>query len=150
MKWEVATIDQYVQAKAFVDTALIPLVDIELGDEIESAVTTSAFVTGVANKMEEQLKGRVLLLPAMTTISDESFATLYQRINAWHSYLKQQGFKNVVFLTQNTEWIERQTEVDSAILVLDSAPESLDLFPQEVSRMTKKTVTMLIEIWQKG
>lgn len=102
MKWEVKDIDQYLRAKEYVDTAIVPLVALSFDSDLKQLASKGEFILALANEMERQLKGRILLLPPYTYLKnheDDSDKVLKK----WKDTIKLH-FKHVIFLTSDEKW----------------------------------------------
>ncbi|BBP90303.1 hypothetical protein BsIDN1_39210 [Bacillus safensis] len=58
MKFQAEDADRFLQSKAYIDTAIIPLVGID-ADQMKQTVSLGEFTILVADELERQLKGRV-------------------------------------------------------------------------------------------
>ncbi|MFN2745605.1 MULTISPECIES: YpiF family protein [Bacillus] len=101
MKWNAHDADVYLNAKEYIDTAVIPLISVQLGDQFKSAVSKGEFTSILAEELERQLKGRVYLFPPYTYLhadekSAEDLADL-EEMAARH-------FRHIVFLTTDERW----------------------------------------------
>ncbi len=60
MKFQAEDADRFLQSKAYIDTAIIPLVGVN-ADQMKQTVSLGEFTILVAEELERQLKGRVFL-----------------------------------------------------------------------------------------
>lgn len=148
MKWDQASVETYLNNWEVIDTALIPVIKVELGREAAESINRAAWVYGVANQLEEQLAGRVILLPAIPyTHSAEPV------INYLVSFAREmtQKASNVIYLTAEQELKEKDASNPLKLLVMDleekgsQPPSTQDLFD-----VAQKYVPLLIRMWQKG
>lgn len=63
MRWRMTDAKDYLQAKDYIDTAVIPLINIKVGDHFKMAAEKGEFTQLLSEELERQLKGRVYLLP---------------------------------------------------------------------------------------
>ena len=66
MKWIVKDVEQFEQAREYVDTGVIPLLSISAAKEMKMVVEQGEFIELLSTELEREYKGRVLLLPAFT------------------------------------------------------------------------------------
>ena len=65
MKWIVKDVEQFEQAREYVDTGVIPLLSISTAKKMKMVVEQE-FIELLSMELEREYKGRVLLLPAFT------------------------------------------------------------------------------------
>lgn len=123
----------------FVDTAVIPFVSVDLDDQSLSHANDIELVQLVTMQLEKQLKGRIFITPAMTTVlSDTGVLTQYQE------QLYDYGFKNVVILTHlNLDDDFKSIRLNQIPLQDMSNDIKFDLVNDEV----KKVMKSIISIW---
>ncbi len=66
LKWIVKDVEQFEQAREYVDTGVIPLLSISAAKEMKMVVEQGEFIELLSTELEREYKGRVLLLPAFT------------------------------------------------------------------------------------
>jgi hypothetical protein len=151
MKWELTTADQFIEAKEYIDTAIVPLIKIELGEQFKRALTNSAWLTGVASGIEGKLMGRVMLLPVYSYTGLEKEDYLIANLDTYTNHLQQHGFKNVIFLTHNSLGSSMKQQLNAEFIsVAPENPESLDISSDEVDKLAQKMVPEIIAFWKKG
>jgi hypothetical protein len=143
MKWIVKDVDAYMQAKEYVDTALVPLVPLACTN-MKAFVEMSEHVSLIANELERQFKGRVMLLPPFTYWIDEEKEALQQRLHRWKEELEQNGFRHVFYLAAHAIWQE-----DSLIYLPPLPLEHVDDHYKQklVSKQVEQTMEMFIAKW---
>lgn len=102
MKWKVKDIDQYLRAKEYVDTAIVPLVPLSFDSDLKQLASKGEFILTLANEMERQLKGRILLLPPYTYLKNHEEDS-DKVLKKWKDTIKMH-FKHVIFLTTDEKW----------------------------------------------
>lgn len=151
MKWELTTADQFIEAKEYIDTAIVPLIKIELGEQFKPALINSTWLTGVASGVEGQLMGRVMLFPVYSYTGLEKEDHLIANLNTYTTHLQQHGFKNVIFLTHIPMGISMKEQLKAEFIsVAPEHPESLDISSDEVSKRSQEMVPKIIAFWKKG
>jgi hypothetical protein len=151
MKWELTTADQFIEAKEYIDTAIVPLIKIELGEQFKPALKSSTWITGVASGIEDKLMGRVMLFPGYSYTGLEKEEHLIANLNTYTNYLKQQGFENVIFLTHNQMLSSMKEHMIAEFFSV--APENLDshdITSDEILKFTQEMVPKIIAFWKKG
>ncbi|ANB57656.1 hypothetical protein GFC29_1464 [Anoxybacillus sp. B7M1] len=148
MKWTVSDVDMYEKEKQYIDTALLPLVQLTLSNATKTAVAGGEFVQLLANEVERQLKGRLFLLPPFTYFLTETKEECVKRLNVWTDELKKSGMAHVFYLTSDRMWNE--TELGGKLFVLPSIPfEHMDeVYQQQMVReQTSKLLSSFISHW---
>lgn len=94
--------DQYVQQKEYVDTAVVPLVQLDLSaGGIKPSASASDYLQSLTNLLEKQFKGRILLFPPLSYSKSSDRARLAAEIS---SELGNTEFKHVFYVTTDPEW----------------------------------------------
>lgn len=151
MKWEYQSIDQFVQAQDYVDTALVPLILIDTGEGIVDSTRQAGYVLTVAAAVEDQLRGRTMLFPPFSFVADYEDTQLVHALNAYTTSLKNTNLKNVVFLTQSSWLQERQLEgvvgdvVEMGRTDMEAVAEMRTAAQQESQQLIKR----FIQIWNR-
>ncbi|WP_042223599.1 YpiF family protein [Oceanobacillus manasiensis] len=147
MKWKKNDIAQYIEAKEYIDSVLIPLVPFQVSDE--NALTTSTFQSEViyilANEIEKELTGRVLLTPTYHYLKNSNKETEVDRLNYWVQDVKQQPFEHVFFITFDSGWKKLEKELDGTLLWLPGSKTG-NLQSVEMRALIKEQVEQLGEL----
>jgi hypothetical protein len=94
--------DQYIQQKEYVDTAIVPLVEVDLSTEgVKRSAGASEYLQSLTALLEKQFKGRILLLPP---ISYAKKADRQRIAGELAEELKAADFKHVFYLTADASW----------------------------------------------
>ncbi|MCT8138908.1 YpiF family protein [Anaerobacillus sp. CMMVII] len=152
MKWQAKEIDLYLQAKEYVDTAILSLVPINWGSEIKSTVQMGEFITLISDELERQFKGRVLQFPSFTYLKTEGLDERLQRVNALDEHLKSNGFEHIIYVTSDIEWKQIEGDMMDTLLWIPSIP--LEHMEQKykmetLSNQIKQMLPILTNKWQK-
>ncbi|MBD8014049.1 YpiF family protein [Microbacterium sp. APC 3898] len=95
-------IDQYLNQQDYVDTAVIPLLPLDMSAAgMKSSAGASEYLQSLTALLEKQFKGRILLLPP---ISYAKIANRQRIAEELTEELKQTKFKHVFYLTTDAEW----------------------------------------------
>lgn len=151
MKWIVKDVEQFEQAREYVDTGIIPLLSISAAKEMKMVVAQGEFIEALSMELEREYKGRVLLLPAFTYLV-ESQKNEKDRLQEWTDHLKRQGFKHIAYVTSDFSWKEDMRDVQGDLFWFPSL--SLEQFSDQAKREVirahiKNIMEMLEERWIK-
>ncbi|HBT72086.1 MAG TPA: DUF2487 domain-containing protein, partial [Lysinibacillus sp.] len=95
-------VTSFLAQKDFIDTAIVPLVSIDLSSEkMKQSGAEVDFVMSLTSFIEQQFKGRLLVMPPfsyMTNLKNDEFP---QQLEA---QLHNAGFKHVFFITCDHYW----------------------------------------------
>lgn len=95
-------IDQYLSQQDYVDTAVIPLLPLDLSATgMKPSAGASEYLQSLTALLEKQFKGRILLLPP---ISYAKIANRQRIAEELTEELQQTKFKHVFYLTTDAEW----------------------------------------------
>ncbi|GAF65279.1 hypothetical protein BTS2_2177 [Bacillus sp. TS-2] len=151
MQWKVLEMDQYIQAKEYVDTALIPLVPIDIKEEIKSTVSMGEFISIISLELEKQFKGRVLLIPSFTYLKSESEEDKTERLNQWIQELQNAGMHHCLLLSSDASWRLSEKRLKGDLFWLPTIPlEHLDSVNKRnvIAEQIKQLVPLLTNKWQ--
>jgi len=145
LKWEAKDIEQYLQAKDYVDTAIVPLVPISLESDIKQIVTKGDFILTLVQELERQLKGRILLLPPFTYLKN-SEDNMDKALKKWKDTINYH-FKHVIFLTSDESWKKEEKE---HIIWVPSIPlehMDTDLKRKLLQDQIEQILNILLQYW---
>ncbi|EEK74111.1 Hypothetical cytosolic protein [Bacillus mycoides] len=151
MKWIVKDVEQFEQAREYVDTGIIPLLSISAAKGMKMVVEQGEFIEALSMELEREYKGRVLLLPAFTYLV-ESQKNEKDRLQEWTDHLQRQGFKHIAYVTSDFSWKEDMRDVQGDLFWFPSL--SLEQFSDQAKREVirahiKNIMEMLEERWIK-
>ncbi len=144
--------DVYLQAKEYVDTAVIPLIPVSLEGNLKNTVSMGEFITILSNEVERQFKGRIILFPAFTYSTSEELTMAKSRLNQWTSDLGGQGMKHSIFITSDSSWKQVEADLTGTLIWLPTLPLE---YVEEKYKQTmlqdqmKQLVSLFMNIWQK-
>ncbi|WP_339198610.1 YpiF family protein [Solibacillus sp. FSL R5-0449] len=146
MNFIVKDVEQFQAQKQFIDTAIVPLVQLDFSDQgMKQSSSASEYLMTLTNFIEQQFKGRLLLLPpfsyTMGTKSDKMPAAMEKE-------LKEAGFKAVVFITCDHSWTELKEYLN--IIWLPAIPlESMDQGVKQriLEDQLKQVIPTFTKIW---
>jgi hypothetical protein len=126
----------------FIDTAVIPLVSIDMNEIASSHSNNIELMQMVTMQIEKQFKGRLLITPLVTTI-DERIDTAVQ----YAQQLLQYGFKKIIILTHLKVELN-----DIDVIKLNEIPlENMtpDMVNELVGDEVKRVLKSIISIWNR-
>ncbi|MEA0552153.1 DUF2487 family protein [Lysinibacillus irui] len=139
-------VTSFMAQKDFIDTAIVPLVSIDLSSEkMKQSGAEVDFVMSLTSFIEQQFKGRLLVMPPfsyMTTLKNED---LPQQLEA---QLHNAGFKHVFFITCDHFWTNSGDIVN--IIWLPAIPlESMDASVKKsiLEDQLRQVIPMLSTKW---
>ena len=95
-------VTSFMAQKEFIDTAIVPLVSIDLTSEkIKQSGAEADFLLSLTSFVEQQFKGRLLLLPPFSYSTILENEEMPQQLE---SQLHNAGFKHVFFITCDHFW----------------------------------------------
>ncbi|GAE29032.1 YpiF family protein [Halalkalibacter hemicellulosilyticus] len=151
MKWNANDMDTYLQAREYIDTAIISLIPISWGTEVKGTVSMGEFITIISHELEKQFHGRVVLFPAFTYFATESNEQCLHRLQLWEDNLLKEGFKHVVYLTSDGKWRQVEGELQGLHIWLPSIPlEHLDSENRNhvIHDQMKQLIPIVTNRWQ--
>ncbi|KQB92826.1 YpiF family protein [Geobacillus thermodenitrificans] len=125
MKWTSGDVATYEKERDYIDTALVPLLPVAVGQGARRLASGGELVGLVATEVERQLRGRVFLLPPFVYFVDEQRDKLLERLANWTNRLRQEGMEHVFYVTCDRTWQEG-TEASRFWLVPTVPLESMD------------------------
>jgi hypothetical protein len=149
MKWDLVSVEKYISAKEYIDTAIVPLITIELGPNMKEYVLEAEVLTGVVEYIEEQLMGRVLLFPPFSYIKQEEVQVL-SAINHFTEYLESNDFENVVWVTYDTSMKTVFEELKGKVVYIDEKPSMDGQNKVQYRKIGERMLPSFIKFWEKG
>ncbi|MDT8859997.1 YpiF family protein [Alkalihalobacillus sp. MEB130] len=151
MKWQATEMDTYLQAKEYVDTAMVPLIPISWKNEIKHTVAMGEFIFIMANEIEKQFHGRVVQFPAFSYLKSESIPGRIERIKLWEEELRAGGINHIIYVTSDGEWKAVEGELDDMLLWLPTIPlEHMDNNYKKdvIGDQMKQLIPIMTSLWQ--
>ncbi|OCA90921.1 hypothetical protein A8F94_03370 [Bacillus sp. FJAT-27225] len=146
MKWLPVDISQYMNAKEYIDTAIIPLIQIGLGDKMPQSATMSEFIGTLSAGLERQFAGRTLLLPAFTYLHNETKEELANRLKGWETALQGEGIRHIFLVTSDQSWLQNNDSLSGSLLWLPALPLS-SMDDQQKRSLINEQVKQLAELF---
>ncbi|MHA6486161.1 YpiF family protein [Bacillus cabrialesii] len=145
MRWRITDAKDYLQAKDYIDTAVIPLINIKVGGHFKMAAEKGEFTQLLSEELERQLKGRVYLLPPYTYV-DRNEKTVHG-LQDLREELRSE-FPHVVLLTSDENW--KNEDSLGEIIVTPFVPlEHLNdsLKRKILDERTAEILNVLLQLW---
>ena len=144
MKWLPQDMDMFFQAREYVDTAVMPLIGLTFKEQAKQSASVYDFISIVSRQVEQQFKGRVLLMPPLTYCSDWSKEERLELLLKWKADLDKQ-FSHVLFLTSDAEWKTLEIEIGQSLLWISHIP--LEHLEEKYKQpMMEEQVKMLLKV----
>ncbi|MED4646134.1 YpiF family protein [Bacillus inaquosorum] len=145
MRWRITDAKDYLQAKDYIDTAVIPLINIKVGVHFKITAEKGEFTQLLSDELERQLKGRVYLLPPYTYV-DRNEKTVQGLKDLREELISE--FPHVVLLTSDENW--NSEDALGKIIVTPSVPlEHLNdsLKRKILDERTAEILNVLLQLW---
>lgn len=137
---------QFLEQKEYVDTAVLPLLQIDLSPAgIKQSAGASEYLQLLTALLEKQFKGRMLLFPPVSYTKKADRRRIAGELSA---EMEAAGFKHVFYLTTDAEW--RTVEELKNMLWLPAIPiEDMDKsFKQSVMEdQLRQVLPLFIKEW---
>lgn len=147
MQWIKKDLLQYIQAKEYVDTILVPLTPFHLSNDVE--LVKSGFqneaLSIFINEIEKDLAGRVMLTPKYTYLKSTDKQREVTRLNEWVSDISSQPFSHTFFVTFDSTWKKHETLLNGNLLWLPGI-QSGDLYSKEMHSVIQDQVAQICEL----
>ncbi|QHJ71138.1 YpiF family protein [Planococcus halotolerans] len=138
--------DQYLSQKDYVDTAVVPLLQLDLSEAgLKSSAGASEYLQSLTALLEKQFKGRILLFPPLAYTKSADRSRLSKEIS---DEMEKAGFKHVFYMTTDAEW--RSVEEMKNVLWLPAIPtEHMDKnFKQSVMEdQLRQVLPLFLKEW---
>src|SRR5699024_5958493 len=120
MQWVKSDLEQYIHAKEYVDTLVVPLLPYQLSHG--SALSQDAFQGEVlhifTNAIEKELTGRILLTPYYSYVRAKDLHSEVERLNTWVDSALEQPFEHVFFITFDANWKKHEPNLKGSLIWL--------------------------------
>ena len=146
MIFKVSDVEQFQANKQFIDTAIVPLVQLDFSEQgIKQSSSATEYLMTLTAFVEQQFRGRLVLLPPF------SYTDQTRDVNLTYSLQQQltdSGFKSVIFMTCDSKWNTQKEQCD--IIWLPSIPlESMDKTVKQriLEEQIKQIIPLLTKVW---
>lgn len=149
MKFNVQDMTIFQQQQQFIDTAIVPLVHLNFSPtDLLQASAAANYLLSLTNYIEQQFKGRVVLLPPVCYTTLLRSKELIENVDA---ELTSGGFKHVFYLTSDQAW--RNVSDNFSIIWLPAIPlESMDQNVRSsiLEEQLKQIIPTFAHEWSNG
>lgn len=145
MYFNVNDVKQFQTQKDFIDTAIVPLLSLDFGQEAIKSSSATEFLMTLTMFIEQQFKGRLMMLPPFSYI-EETKSGLF--VPLLKQELEKAGFKHVLFLTCDHSWTSLNDQID--LIWLPAIPiESMDssMKTKIMEEQLKQVIPILTAKW---
>lgn len=146
MIFKVSDVEQFQAQKQFIDTVLVPLVQLDFSEQgIKQSSSATEYLMTLTAFVEQQFRGRIMLLPPFSYSNQTKNEELLPIIS---SELSNAGFKSVIFMTCDHYWNEYK-ELATIIWLPPIPLESMDETVKQriLEEQLKQIVPSLTKSW---
>lgn len=153
MKWTKQDLQQFIQAKAYVDTIVVPLLPFQLSND--SKLERNAFqrevISVFTRELEKELSGRIILSPDYYYLTSADKEAEMERIHTWVHDFQLQPIHHVFFVTSDSGWKKLEQTLQGTLIWLPAiTSESMTSSEmQSVIRSHVQEVTELVRSYWK-
>lgn len=149
MNWNSKDIQIFSVEREYIDTAVIPLMPVALGEGIKRAAEQGEFIQLLSLHLERQFKGRTLILPPFTYMKEPQEEM--EELRTWTTNAKETGFSYVFYLTSDPRWQSIKDECKGALIYIPSIPlEHMDdQYKHSImEKQLKSLIDDIVQAWQ--
>ncbi|GAA0444318.1 YpiF family protein [Lentibacillus halophilus] len=133
MEWMKNDLQQFVQAKEYVDTAIVPLLPFQLSYDasLEKDAFQSEAQAVFLRELERELTGRIMMIPGYRYLKSADKESELNRLRTWIRDIQAQPFFHVFFITSDSGWKKHEQALPGTLIWLpltagnDSDPENM-------------------------
>lgn len=147
MKWKKTDLNQYKQAKEYIDTIVVPLVPFHLsGDnDLEKSAFQSEVLSVFTTEIENELTGRIMLIPNYHYLKSANKEVETDRLNTWVEDMQKQPFTHIFFVTFDASWKKSEQAMNGTLLWLPGL-HSGSLHSKEMHALIRDQVEQIGEL----
>ena len=122
MNYNLKDVEQFLQQRQFIDTAIVPLLPVDFSTEGALRFSSDAeFLMSLVTYIEKQFRGRIFMAPPFPYFQNKDKIDIIDI----KGNLKEQGFQHVLFVTTDLSWDIKK--LGNEILLLPAIPvQSMD------------------------
>jgi hypothetical protein len=153
MNWNERDVELYLKEKQYIDTAIVPLLPVTLGENIKQAASQGEFVNLLTLHLERQFRGRMLLLPSLSYLSETEENKKIILLQEWEAKIKESGFSHIFYITSDSSWREMKDVNLSQLIWLPSIPmEHMDEQYKHsiLEDQVKQLINIIVQKWQNN
>ncbi|MEH7415150.1 YpiF family protein [Neobacillus drentensis] len=149
MKWIPQEVETYLNAKEYVDTAVIPVYSLSFGEEMKQSAAAFEFISLLTGYLEKQFTGRILLFPPFTYLKSDNMENVIDELIKWENVVLQSEFKHLLYITSELDWRMYENRVGGSLIWLPSLPLGNMSEPQKVEVIESQVKQLLSIFTQK-
>jgi len=152
MLWNAKEIDLFIKERAYIDTVIVPLLPISISHSTKQEAEQAEFIGLLTTLLEKQFKGRMLLLPSFTYMSNGEIDHKINYLNNLITELTKQEFTHIICLTSDPSWKEHD-EFNEKVIWMPSIP--LQHMDEKYKRkivddQVNQLVKIIVQKWQNA
>jgi hypothetical protein len=149
MKWIPQEVETYLNAKEYVDTAVIPVYSLAFGEEMKQSAAAFEFISLLTGYLERQFTGRILLFPPFTYLKSDNMENVMSELLKWEDNILQSKFKHIFYITSELDWRMYENKVGGSLIWLPSLPLGNMSEPQKIEVVESQVKQLLSIFTQK-
>lgn len=149
VKWTSKDLKIYQKEESYFDTILLPLVPVNFTELPARAAEKTEFSALVADELERNLAGRVLLAPPFTYLSAEDDAS--ERLLSWEAALSEK-FRHILCITGDESWKNSQLPDHTRLVWVPPLPvNDMDepYLKKLLEEQTNQIMNILLQLWRQ-
>ncbi|RFU65531.1 YpiF family protein [Peribacillus glennii] len=120
MKWTPGDLETFEEAREYIDTAVVPLIPVSFQKGRNQSASMYVFIDMLTASIENQFKGRVMLMPPLSYLAGEEIGKKMELVHAWRKEIE--SFRNIFFITSDSEWKAYEQEFGGTLIWIPSIP----------------------------
>lgn len=152
MDWNGKDVALYLEEQEYIDTAVIPLLPVSFGNEMKQAASQGEFILTLTSYLESQFKGRLLLFPPFSYLTDLPDEEKVRILSQWEEKLGKQ-FKHIFYITSDSAWKTKEDKLSGQIVWMASIPlEHLtkDNKHSILDDQVQQLIHIIVQKWQNN
>lgn len=154
MKWSNYGVKQYIAAKEYIDTAVIPLVPIGIDQEenLEKSTLQHETMQFFSSELEKELTGRLIMTPIYTYLMKKDLNMEAERLETWLESLESTGFKHIFLLTFDPLWRKQDKHLPAELIWMpcaDGREMSASEFRQSIRSQVRDVMDLMMAAWEE-
>jgi len=149
MKWIPQEVETYLNAKEYVDTAVIPVYSLSFGEEMKQSAAAFEFISLLTGYLERQFTGRILLFPPFTYLKGDSMENVMSELLKWEENVLQSEFKHIFYITSELDLRMYETRIGGSLIWLPTLPLGNMIEPQKIEIVESQSKQLLSIFTQK-
>ncbi|MEH7093456.1 YpiF family protein [Neobacillus vireti] len=122
MKWIPQEVETYLNAKEYVDTAVIPIYSLSFGEEMKQSAAAFEFISLLTGYLERQFTGRILMFPPFTYLKNNHMDQVISELLKWEETVLKSEFKHIFYITSELDWRMFENRIDGSLIWLPALP----------------------------